>query len=118
MTSPTRILLISHIPELHYDTLLRQRGFEVVTATTLAEGTTAWRPFEFSLVLVVVGEDVEGPTAFCDQLKKLDPTQNVAFVTGWHTYVPPATCPDEVIRREHNPALFLQKVKELSQSAR
>lgn len=118
MVSLHRILLITHLPELHYDTLLRQGGFEVITVRTLAEGFAAWRPFEFSLVLIVVGDDIQAPTAFCDELKKLDPAQNVAFVTGWHTYVPPAACPDEVIRRDHNPSLFIQKVKELSQSSR
>ena len=115
MVPRKRILLITHLPELHYDSLLRQRGFEVVSAGNLSEGLTLWRPFEFNLILIVVGDDVEAPIAFCDEVKQLDANQKVAFVSGWHTYIPPAACPDDVIRREYDPARFIQKVTELSQ---
>ena len=113
MSAIPRILLISHLPELHHDKVLAVRGFEVVTATSLTEGFTLWRPFHFDLVLIVVDGDTEAATKFCAELKALDPKQNVAFVTGWHTYVPPSACPDEVIQREHGPSTFLRKVAEL-----
>lgn len=115
MLSSPRILLVSQIPELHYDSLLKNGGFEVVTAKSLDEGLTAWRPFEFNLVLVVVDGNIEDSLEFCGELKKLDPNQGIAFVTGWHTYVPPQSCPDEIIEQEYNPALFIRKVTELSQ---
>ena len=115
MTSRPRILLVSPIPELHYDSLLTNGGFEVVTVKSLDDALAAWRPLVFNLVLVVVDDNVEQPLEFCEELKKIDPTQGVAFVTGWHTYIPPQSCPDEIIEQEYNPALFIRKVTELSQ---
>lgn len=117
MTSRPRILLVSKIPELHYDTLLTKCGFEVVTVKSLDEALTVWRPLVFNLVLVVVNGNTEQALKFCGQLKKIDPTQGVAFVTGWHTYIPPQSCPDEIIEQEYNPALFIRKVTELSEQS-
>lgn len=112
-----RILLICGQPELHYDSLLRKTGFDVVSSKTLEDGMSQWRPSSFNLVLIVVDGDLERPLAFCEGVKKVDPTQNVAFVAGWHTYVPPLSCPDEVIQQDYNPARFLKKVTELSQAS-
>ena len=115
MKSRPRILLVSQIPELHYDSLLTNCGFEVVTASSLDQALTVWQPSVFKLVLVVVDDNIEQPLEFCAELKKIDPTQGVAFVTGWHTYIPPQGCPDEIIEQDYNPALFIRKVTELSQ---
>ncbi len=116
MKSPSSILLICNRPELHYDTLLGKAGFDVVNVSTLQEGLLEWRPFRFKLVLIVVENDLQEPLKFCEGLKKMDKKQSVAFVTGWHMYVPPLSCPDEVIQQEYNPAMFLKKVGELAEA--
>ena len=116
MLNRPRILLISHLPELHYDSLLINGGFDVTNAESLNEGLAFWRPFHFKLVLIVVEDDLPQALAFCDELKKIEPGQCVAFVTGWHTFVPPSSCPDDVIQRDYNPSLFVKKVSELAQA--
>lgn len=114
MQPKRKILLVSPLPELHYDALLRTSGFEVTTAASLEDAMTRWRPFEFSLVLVVVSGELDEYLKFCDGLKHMDPDQHVAFVTGWHTYVPPDNCPDKTIPQDHNPALFLRRVSDIA----
>jgi hypothetical protein len=50
---------------------------------------------------------------FCEELKSLYPPQCVALLTGWYTFVPQDSCPDDVIPRGEGPATFITRVAEL-----
>jgi hypothetical protein len=52
---------------------------------------------------------------FCEGVKKVDPEQKVVFLAP--RFVPvDSTCPNEVIRLDHNPEHFLTDVGEAASS--
>ncbi len=96
------------------DQILRLSGFSVESTCLLEEALGLYRVHPVSLVLI----DVEGeegiPLAesLCEQIKKLNPEQRVAFVCNWRVAIL-TDCPDHILRTEFDPAAFVAGVREI-----
>jgi DNA-binding NtrC family response regulator len=95
------------------DEILRMHGFEV--KSTLYSGKTLDEVSQndYDLVLIDVEADVKVQSAqeLCDDIKKVQPGQHVAFVCNYRVTIE-SDCPDEIIRAEFNPEAMVRGVKE------
>ena len=68
---------------------------------------------DYDLVLIDVEADVKVQSAqeLCDEIKKIQPDQHVAFVCNYRVSIE-SDCPDEIIRAEFNPEALVRGVKE------
>lgn len=94
------------------DAILRFHGYDV-TSTDAHEGIAVEASNGgYHLILV----DVTGPGGIaaaqrlCDEIKRLHPGQHVAYVCNHLVYVE-TTCPNEVIRTEFDPDVFVRSVQ-------
>jgi DNA-binding NtrC family response regulator len=95
------------------DEILRMHGFEV--KSTLYSGTALDEVSQndYDLVLIDVEADVKVQSAqeLCDDIKKVQPGQHIAFVCNYRVTIE-SDCPDEIIRAEFNPEAMVRGVKE------
>jgi DNA-binding NtrC family response regulator len=93
--------------------MLRLRGYRVERVATLddARRSTAAQPF--GLVLIDVQRFPGLGLEFCEEMKAAHPGIKVAFLANHTLYLPPQSCPDEVIARQDGPEQFLTQVDEL-----
>jgi len=93
------------------DDILKLRGYEVVSATSLAEGPGlfAGRPFDLVLVDVEGQGRVPEAEALCAEIRALHPGQRIAFVCN-HLVSIESDCPDEIIHAQFNPQAFIEGV--------
>src|ERR1700744_301845 len=95
------------------DEILRMHGFEVESSVYSGQALQEVASKDYDLVLIDVEADVKVQSAqeLCDQIKKVQPGQHVAFVCN-HRVSIESDCPDDIIRAEFNPAALVQGVKE------
>ncbi|MBZ5707145.1 MAG: hypothetical protein LAN63_17500 [Acidobacteriia bacterium] len=80
--------------------LLRGHGLQVEVAHNIAEGRSLWQPNTYDWVLVDIRRQMPGEALeFCQQLKKADPRQQIAFLVGPPAYVS-LNWPDEAITED------------------
>ncbi|HVW78014.1 MAG TPA: response regulator [Alloacidobacterium sp.] len=96
------------------DSILRLQGYEVVSTLSLIEAEELYSKFKFDLVLVDVEGDGRIPLAekLCEDIKKQNPDQKIAFVCNYRVSHD-SDCPDEIIRSEFNPEAMVKGVKQL-----
>jgi len=110
-----RVLLVDDEPQilrLRADILQRQ-GHEVETACSLEQARAVWRRGTYSLIIVDLRQQPKEALVFCEELKREDPDQLVAFLTAPMIYVPRNACPDDVIPKEDGPQEFVERVQAL-----
>jgi CheY-like chemotaxis protein len=95
------------------DEILRMHGFEVESSVNSNETVDAVAHQNYDLVLIDVEADakVQSAQELCDQIKKIQPEQHVAFVCNYRVSIE-SDCPDEIIRAEFNPEALVRGVKD------
>jgi len=115
LPSPTILHVCSRdlIRELR-DRILKLEGYDVVSTLTINEAEELFAKSRFDLVVVDVDGDGRIPQAekLCDDIKRKDPEQKIAFVCNYRISKE-SSCPDEIIHSEFNPLALIQGVKEL-----
>jgi DNA-binding NtrC family response regulator len=94
------------------DEILRMHGFEVESSVHSRETVDAVSHREYDLVLIDVEADakVQSAQELCDEIRKAQPEQHVAFVCNYRVSIE-SDCPDEIIRAEFNPEALVRGVK-------
>jgi DNA-binding NtrC family response regulator len=95
------------------DEILRMHGFEVKSTLYSGKALDEVSQNDYDLVLIDVEADVKVQSAqeLCDDIKKIQPGQHVAFVCNYRVTIE-SDCPDEIIRAEFNPEAMVRGVKE------
>src|SRR6202453_1298453 len=95
------------------DEILRMHGFEVKSTLYSGKALDEVSQNDYDLVLIDVEADVKVQTAqeLCDDIKKVQPGQHIAFVCNYRVTIE-SDCPDEIIRAELNPEAMVRGVKE------
>jgi DNA-binding NtrC family response regulator len=95
------------------DEILRMHGFEVDSTVYSIQTAGEVTNKNYDLVLIDVEADVRVQSAqeLCDEIKKVQPNQHVAFVCN-HRVAIESDCPDEIIRAEFNPEALVRGVKD------
>jgi DNA-binding NtrC family response regulator len=95
------------------DEILRMHGFEVQSTLYSVKALDEVSQNDYDLVLIDVEADVKVQSAqqLCDEIKKVQPGQHVAFVCNYRVTIE-SDCPDEIIRAEFNPEAMVRGVKE------
>ena len=95
------------------DEILRMHGFEVESSIYSSETVDAVAHRDYDLVLIDVEADVKVESAqeLCDEIRKVQPDQHVAFVCNYRVSIE-SDCPDEIIRAEFNPEALVRGVKD------
>jgi DNA-binding NtrC family response regulator len=95
------------------DEILRMHGFEVNSTIYSGKALDEVSQNDYDLVLIDVEADVKVKSAqeLCDEIKKVQPGQHVAFVCNYRVTIQ-SDCPDEIIRAEFNPEAMVRGVKE------
>jgi DNA-binding NtrC family response regulator len=117
MRVPEKEILLVTREDLLHDRILESAGYVVTKAKNISEARLMWQPARFALVLIAILTHTKDVEEFCEELKNLYPPQPVALLTGWYTFVPQNSCPDEAIPRSGNPETFVARVTELLASA-
>jgi DNA-binding NtrC family response regulator len=95
------------------DEILRMHGFEVDSTVYSNQAADEVANRDYDLVLIDVEADVRVQSAqeLCDEIKKVQPNQHVAFVCNYRVAID-SDCPDEIIRAEFNPEALVRGVKD------
>jgi DNA-binding NtrC family response regulator len=95
------------------DEILRLHGFEVKSTIYSGKALDEVSQNDYDLVLIDVEADVKVKSAqeLCDEIKKVQPGQHVAFICNYRVTIQ-SDCPDEIIRAEFNPEAMVRGVKE------
>ena len=95
------------------DEILRMHGFEVNSTIYSGKVLDEVSQNDYDLVLIDVEADVKVKSAqeLCDEIKKINPNQHVAFVCNYRVAIA-SDCPDEIIRSEFNPEAMVRGVIE------
>jgi DNA-binding NtrC family response regulator len=95
------------------DEILRMHGFEVQSTVYSSQTLHEVAQKEYDLVLIDVEADVRVQSAqeLCDEIKKVQPQQQVAFVCNYRVAIE-SDCPDEIIRAEFNPEALVRGVQQ------
>ena len=95
------------------DEILRMHGFEVDSTVYSNQAADEVANKDYDLVLIDVEADVRVQSAqeLCDEIKKVQPNQHVAFVCNYRVAIE-SDCPDEIIRAEFNPEALVNGVKD------
>jgi DNA-binding NtrC family response regulator len=94
------------------DEILRMHGFEVESSVYSGQAVREVAKKDYDLILIDVEADVRVQSAqeLCDEIKKVQPRQHVAFVCNYRVAIE-SDCPDEIIRAEFNPEALVRGVK-------
>jgi DNA-binding NtrC family response regulator len=95
------------------DEVLRLHGFEVQSSVYSGQALREVARRDYDLVLIDVEADVRVQSAqeLCEEIKKVQPRQHVAFVCNYRVTIE-SDCPDEIIRSEFNPEALVRGVKQ------
>jgi DNA-binding NtrC family response regulator len=95
------------------DEILRLHGFDVESTVDSNHAADVIAGKDYDLVLIDVETDAKVQTAqeLCDEIKKVQPRQHVAFVCNYRVAIE-SDCPDEIIRSEFNPEALVRGVKD------
>lgn len=96
------------------DRILTLQGYHVVSTLSVSEAEDIFSKSRFDLVLVDVEGDGRIPQAekLCEDIKKLNSGQKIAFVCNYRVSKM-SDCPNEIIRSDFNPEAMVQGVKEI-----
>ena len=96
------------------DEILRMHGFEVESSVYSKQAVreVAWRDYDLVLIDVEADVRVQSAQELCDEIKKVQPRQHVAFVCNYRVAIE-SDCPDEIIRAEFNPEALVRGVKQV-----
>jgi DNA-binding NtrC family response regulator len=96
------------------DEILRMHGFEVESSVYSKQAVreVAWRDYDLVLIDVEADVRVQSAQELCDEIKKVQPQQHVAFVCNYRVAIE-SDCPDEIIRAEFNPEALVRGVKQV-----
>jgi DNA-binding NtrC family response regulator len=97
--------------------MLRMRGYDVDTASTLEEARTALSKKNYCLLIVDVGHFAKPGLDFCEEIKQQYPQQKVVMQMDYHLFLDGSSCPDKVISKEDGPQHFLNEVEAVLESA-
>jgi hypothetical protein len=88
-------------------------GFEVDSTvySPQAVDQVAWKDYDLVLIDVEADVRVQSAQELCDEIKKINPDQHVAFVCNYRVAIA-SDCPDEIIRSEFNPEAMVRGVIE------
>ena len=94
------------------DEILRMHGFEVQSAVYSNRVLDQATNRDYDLVLIDVEADakVQSAQELCEEIKKVQPGQHVAFVCNYRVGIE-SDCPDEIIRAEFNPEALVRGVQ-------
>jgi CheY-like chemotaxis protein len=93
-----RILLVdadSTLRMIRHEILLRE-GYGVYPAFSPADALSRCKPGAYELVLFSSNNEAEA-LEFCSEVRKLNPDQLVIVLSRPNAYIPPGSCPDEVV---------------------
>ena len=93
--------------------MLRLRGYRVERVASLDAARQRTAEQGFGLVLIDIQKFPDLHLDFCEELKANQPGVKVAFLANHTLYLPPQSCPDEVIARQDGPEQFLSQVDRL-----
>jgi len=93
--------------------MLRLRGYHVDRVGTVDEARRRSAEKAYHLVIIDVQHHPDAGLELCEELKAGSPGLKVAFLADHTLYLPPQTCPDELIARQDGPEQFLSRVDEL-----
>lgn len=98
------------------DSILKLRGFDVISTVSIQEALDLFHQHLFDLVLIDVEGNGRVPVAerLCEEIKAIHPDQKIAFVCNYRVSRN-SECPDEVIRSDFNPDGLMKGVQELIQ---
>jgi len=96
------------------DRILTLQGYRVESTLSISEAEELFAKSRFDLVLVDVEGDGRVPQAekLCEDIKRQDPEQKIAFICNYRVSKL-SDCPDEIIRSDFNPEAMVQGVKEI-----
>ncbi len=96
------------------DEILRLHGFEVRSSVYSRQAVREAAMEDYDLVLIDVEADVKVQSAqeLCEEIKKVQPHQHVAFVCNYRVTIE-SDCPDEIIRAEFNPEALVRGVRQV-----
>ncbi|HEY6248824.1 MAG TPA: response regulator [Candidatus Angelobacter sp.] len=97
--------------------VLRLKGYQVDTASSLDEARNVISPSKYQLVIVDVGHFAGPELRFCEELKKQYPHQKLLMQVDYHLFLFGNTCPDKVISREEGPQHFIAEVEKALSAA-
>jgi DNA-binding NtrC family response regulator len=99
------------------DDIFRLHGFEVVSTLSLSEVLADVPKQNYDLVLIdVEGERrAEEAERVCSEIKKVVPTQHVAYVCNYRVAIQ-SDCPDDIIRNEFDPEALIRSLREVISS--
>lgn len=100
------------------DEILRVNGFIVNSTMNIGEALLMFRANKYELVLIdVEGESgVEAAEKLCSQIKQENKEQLIGFVCNWRVAVL-SDCPDEIVRTEFSPEVFVEGVRAILPTA-
>src|ERR1700746_3999917 len=113
--SKSKILLVNgdftaqHLRPL----MLRLKGHDVQTASTLKEARQFLSGKEYELVIVDVGHFADPGLQFCEELKQKYPGQKFLMQVDYHLFLYGNTCPDKVVSNEDGPHHFVAEVENM-----
>jgi DNA-binding NtrC family response regulator len=114
-TGPKRIFHVSSRTNIMglRDEILRLHGFDVESTVYSKQAADVIAQKDYDLVLIDVEADAKVQTAqeLCDEIKKVQPGQHVAFICNYRVAIE-SDCPDEIIRAEFNPEALVRGVKD------
>jgi DNA-binding response OmpR family regulator len=117
MAQSAKEILLVTCEDLLHDRILENAGYCVTKVKNVDEARLVWQPGRFALVLIAILTHTKDIEEFCEELKSLYPPQSVALLSGWYTFVPRNSCPDDAIPRSEDPETFVARVAELVASA-
>jgi DNA-binding NtrC family response regulator len=96
------------------DRILTLQGYSVVSTLSITEAEEIFAKSRFDLVLVDVEGDgrVSAAEKLCEDVKKKDREQKIAFICNYRVGKE-SDCPDEIIHSDFNPDVMVQSVKEI-----
>ncbi len=96
------------------DRILGLQGYRVVSTLSIQEAEELYSKSHFDLVLVDVEGDGRIPAAekLCEDVKRKDPQQKVAFICNYRVSRE-SDCPDEIIHSDFSPEAMIEGVREL-----
>jgi DNA-binding NtrC family response regulator len=100
------------------DQILRMHGFEVDSTVFTRDSIyrdaveqISWKGYDLVLIDVEADVKVQSAQQLCDEIKKENPGQHVAFVCNYRVNIE-SDCPDEIIRSEFDPRAFVKGVEQ------
>ncbi|HEY4049358.1 MAG TPA: hypothetical protein VGM27_21050 [Acidobacteriaceae bacterium] len=99
------------------DDIFRLHGFAVASTLSFNQVLADVPKQSYDLVLIdVEGERrVEEAERLCAEIKKVVPTQHVAYVCNYRVAIH-SECPDDIIRNEFDPEALIRSLKEVISS--